>query len=135
VVKKADKKLFLVKNGVPIQEYTIALGPKPKGHKREEGDERTPEGSYILDFKNADSDFYKSIHISYPNQRDKQLAAINGVDPGGSIMIHGLPNTSTIDPALAQRYNWTDGCIAVTNNEMDEIWHAVEAGTPIDILP
>ena len=135
VVAKSEKKLYLLKDGVRFQEFRIALSPKPRGHKLEEGDERTPEGSYILDFKNDASDFYKSIHISYPNERDLRQAALSGVDPGGFIMIHGIPNESTLAPEFIQQFNWTDGCIAVTNHEMDQIWQAVTLGTPIDILP
>jgi murein L,D-transpeptidase YafK len=135
VVAKAEKTLYLLKDGVRFKAFPIALGPKPRGHKLKEGDERTPEGSYILDFKNEESDFYKSIHISYPNQQDVQRAAASGVDPGGFIMIHGIPNQATLPVALIQTFNWTDGCIAVTNPHMDEIWLAVEPGTPIDILP
>jgi murein L,D-transpeptidase YafK len=135
VVSKSVKKLYLLKDGVRFKEFPIALGPKPRGHKRKEGDERTPEGHYILDFKNEDSDFYKSIHISYPNQQDIQRAAESGVDPGGFIMIHGIPNKTTLPVSLIQTFNWTDGCIAVTNPHMDEIWSAVEPGTPIEILP
>lgn len=135
LVAKADKKLYLIKDGVSFLEFPIALSPKPRGHKHQQGDERTPEGSYTLDLKNEDSDFYKSIRISYPNQQDIQRAKFNGVDPGGEIMIHGTPNNATLPTSLIQRFNWTDGCIAVTNGAMDEIWAAVEAGTPIDILP
>ncbi len=135
LVKKSQNKLYLIKDGITFQEYHVALGPKPRGQKLEAGDERTPEGSYILDFKNEESDYYKSIRISYPNAYDMQRAAERGVDPGGMIMIHGLPNESTLASSLVQRFNWTDGCIAVTNREMDEIWQAVQLGTPIDILP
>lgn len=135
VVVKSERVLHLMKNGIPFQSFAVALGPRPRGHKMMEGDERTPEGSYILDFKNPDSAFYKSIRISYPNAADTQRAAANGVDPGGLIMIHGLPNQATLPPSLIQKFNWTDGCIAVTNYEMDQIWRAVEPGTPIDILP
>jgi len=135
VVVKSEKKLYLVKNGIRVQNFPIALSPRPRGHKQYEGDERTPEGSYILDFKNEDSDFYKSIHISYPNQQDIDRAAASGVAPGGLIMIHGIPNDTTLPASLIQTYNWTDGCIAVTNSAMDEIWQAVEVGTPIDIFP
>jgi murein L,D-transpeptidase YafK len=135
VVVKSEKKLYLVKNGIRYREFDIALGPRPRGPKQEQGDERTPEGSYFLDFKNSQSEYYKSIRISYPNWQDRQRAASRGVDPGGNIMIHGLPNKATEPAALIQRYNWTDGCIAVTNREMEIIWKAVVTGTPIDILP
>ena len=135
VVNKSEKKLLLFKDGVKIREYAVALGPRPRGHKFQAGDERTPEGSYILDFKNPNSDFYKSIRISYPNLRDRERAEAAGVDPGGMIMIHGTPNTAQLPASLIQFFNWTDGCIAVTNQEMDEIWLAVQTGTPIDIFP
>ncbi|MGB5325454.1 MAG: L,D-transpeptidase family protein [Pseudomonadales bacterium] len=135
VVQKAQRKLFLYHGGIVFREYSIALGPRSRGHKQREGDERTPEGRYLLDFKFPDSDYYKAIHISYPNQQDIQRAASLGVDPGGSIMIHGMPEQSKFPDSLVQRFNWTNGCIAVTNREMEEIWHAVGEGTPIDILP
>ncbi|MCF6364513.1 MAG: L,D-transpeptidase family protein, partial [Gammaproteobacteria bacterium] len=96
---------------------------------------RTPEGKYILDYKKSDSSFYKAIHISYPNETDKRRARMNGVSPGGQIMIHGQKNGQGSLSWLAQKFNWTDGCIAVTNAEMDEIWELVKAGTPIEIFP
>lgn len=135
LVKKSERKLYLVRDGVNYREFLIALGPRPRGHKLSFGDERTPEGSYILDFKHDKSDFYKAIHISYPNKQDIKLAKEIGVNPGGAIMIHGIPNKAILPPALIQKFNWTDGCIAVTNEDMDEIWLAIEPGTPIDILP
>ncbi len=135
VVSKAKKRLVLYRDGIAIREYRVALGPRPRGHKQREGDERTPEGRYLLDYKIPDSDFYKAIHISYPNEHDRQRAALLGVDPGGSIMIHGIPEHSEFPESLVQSYNWTNGCIAVTNREMEEIWAAVKEGTPIDILP
>lgn len=135
LVKKSEKILYLMKDNVAMRQFHIALGPNPRGHKQQAGDERTPEGSYFLDFKNENSDFYKSIRISYPNESDRQRARESGVDPGGQIMIHGYPNHSKVPSSLAQNFNWTDGCIAVTNLEMEEIWRAIEPGTPIEILP
>ncbi len=111
------------------------MGPRPRGHKLHAGDERTPEGRYILDFKTEKSDFYKAIHISYPNEQDIKRASDIGAAPGGSIMIHGMPNNTTLPPELVQMFNWTDGCIAVTDQDMDEIWSAIKPGTPIDIRP
>jgi len=99
------------------------------------GDERTPEGEYILDRKNEKSAFYKSIHISYPNDADRDRAEKLGLQPGGSIMIHGQPNEKQWPEDIAQKFNWTSGCIAVTDGQMDEIWDAVEVGTPIRIQP
>ncbi len=135
LVKKAEKKLLLISAGRPFREFRIALGPVPRGHKIEAGDQRTPEGEYVLDRKKEKSNFYKAIHISYPNDFDREQASQRGVNPGGSIMIHGQPNVKTWPEEIAQTFNWTDGCIAVTDSQMDEIWEAVEAGTPIKIQP
>jgi murein L,D-transpeptidase YafK len=135
LVKKSERKLLLLREGRPFREFRVALGSRPYGHKQRRGDDRTPEGRYWLDYKHAESNFYKAIHISYPNAVDLLQARERGVDPGGSIMIHGFPNNNQESPEVAQRYNWTSGCIAVTNAEMDEIWAYVEAGTPIEISP
>lgn len=136
VVIKSESKLLLRKGGKVIKKYRVALGGNPRGHKRREGDGRTPEGLYVLDYKNPNSEFYKSIHISYPNADDRKAARKRGVTPGGMIMIHGQKNGGDRLPAKTiQLFNWTDGCIAVTNSEMDEIWRAVEVNTPIRIKP
>jgi murein L,D-transpeptidase YafK len=133
LVDKSDEKLYLLKDSSVIAEYSVAFGANPEGHKQQEGDERTPEGHYTLDFKKADSSFYRAIRISYPNDADKQSAAQRGVDPGGAIMIHGQRNWLGWLSFITQRFNWTDGCIAVTNSEMDEIWRMVAVPTPIEI--
>ena len=136
VVVKSESKLMLRKDGKVIKEYRVALGGNPKGHKRQQGDGRTPEGLYVLDYKNPDSEFYKSIHISYPNAQDRKTARKAGVNPGGAIMIHGQKNgADRLSAEIIQLFNWTDGCIAVTNSEMDEIWQAVDVNTPIRIRP
>ncbi|MDJ0938645.1 MAG: L,D-transpeptidase family protein [Woeseiaceae bacterium] len=133
LVDKSDEKLYLLSDGEVIAEYSVALGASPDGHKQEQGDERTPEGEYVLDYKLADSSYYKAIHISYPNEADRAAAAERGVDPGGAIMIHGQRNGFGWLSLIAQRFDWTDGCIAVTNREMDEIWDLVSVPTPIEI--
>jgi murein L,D-transpeptidase YafK len=133
LVDKSDERLYLLKDGNVFAEYSVSFGANPEGHKQEEGDERTPEGSYILDYKKADSAFYKAIHVSYPNDEDKKAASAKGVDPGSAIMIHGQRNRLGWLAYITQRFNWTDGCIAVTNGEMDEIWNSVPANTPIEI--
>ncbi|AND68306.1 hypothetical protein ATSB10_08520 [Dyella thiooxydans] len=115
--------------------YRVALGSRPKGAKQREGDGRTPEGHYLLDRKNAHSAFHKAIHVSYPNTRDIALARNAGVSPGGDIMIHGQKNGLGWASSITQRMDWTRGCIAVSNADMDRIWAAVPAGTPIDIEP
>lgn len=136
LVKKSERKMQLWKNGAVIREYRIALGPSPKGHKFQEGDKRTPIGDYVLDWRNPSSNYYKSIHVSYPNERDKALAKLLGITPGGMIMVHGMPNhiQSPLVRAEYSRRDWTDGCIAVQDHEMDEIWRMVRDGTPIRIL-
>ncbi len=135
LVKKSESKLYLMKRGKIIGEYRISLGAHPKGHKQQQGDERTPEGRYILDYKNAHSAFYKSIHISYPNKTDRERARKAHVNPGGNIMIHGQKNGWEWASFITQHFNWTDGCIAVSNRDMDQIWNAVKVGTPIEIKP
>ena len=135
VVIKSQSKLFLKRNGRVLREFRVALGENPEGHKQQQGDERTPEGNYTLDFKKEDSAYYRSIHISYPNEADKEHARRSGVHPGGMIMIHGQKNGAGHLAQMTQRFNWTDGCIAVTNEEMDQIWQSVDVGTPIVIKP
>ena len=135
LVIKSDSKLYLKKNAKVIKEFDVVFGANPEGHKKQEGDERTPEGRYILDYKKSDSAFYKSIHISYPNEVDKKRAKEAGVNPGGFIMIHGQKNGIGWLSWITQRFNWTDGCIALSNKAMDEIWNSVDVGTPIEIKP
>lgn len=136
LVKKSERALYLLHEGQTIKQYRIMLGPRPKGPKLMEGDERTPEGEYILDRKNPNSHYYKSIRVSYPNTTDLERALKFDVSPGHSIMIHGMKNSWTEKQAAqALKFNWTDGCIAVKNSDMDEIWDAVEVGTPIEINP
>ena len=135
MVKKSERKLQLLKAGAVLKEYRVALSENPTGHKLQEGDKRTPEGDYILDWRNPRSNFYRSIHVSYPNERDKEMAKMLGVSPGGMIMIHGQPNYIESPKVKAEylRRDWTNGCIAVRDQEMDEIWTMVRDGTPIRI--
>jgi murein L,D-transpeptidase YafK len=135
LVKKSERRLYLLKNGKAYRDFRIALGKNPLGSKQRAGDNRTPEGDYVLDWRNDDSRFYKSIHISYPNENDLASAKLMGADPGGMIMIHGVPNSPDYPAWLFDRIDWTDGCVAVTNEAMDEIWASVEEGTPIEIMP
>ena len=135
LVIKSISKMYLISKGERIKEYSIALGGNTKGHKQQEGDKKTPEGKYFLDYKKSDSSFYKAIHISYPNEKDIARADEEGVNPGGLIMIHGQKNGFGWLSWLSQRFNWTNGCIAVTNSDMDEIWSLVETETPIEIRP
>ncbi|QSX35463.1 L,D-transpeptidase family protein [Shewanella avicenniae] len=135
VIKKSKSLMQVMSQGKILKQYRIAMGDNPKGHKLREGDQRTPQGRYILDYKKADSAYYRSIHISYPNDDDKFRAHALGINPGGQIMIHGENPHSELSPEEAQQYNWTNGCIAVTNKQMDEIWQLVDSGTPIEIWP
>lgn len=135
VVVKSQRKLYLMKDGAPLREMDVALGLAPTGHKTQSGDSRTPEGEYVLDARNPDSDFFLSIHVSYPNGNDLNRAAELGVDPGGQIMIHGLPNDMRFDEESYFGWDWTDGCIAVSNADMIDIWLMTPDMTPIEIRP
>ena len=132
-VEKSHRQLQLIGGGQILRSYSVALGGDPIGHKHRAGDERTPEGRYVLDWRNPNSVARRSIHISYPNADDIAEAKARGVDPGGSIMIHGQPNGFGWLGRLLQLVDWTDGCIAVTDSDMDEIWTMVADGTPIEI--
>lgn len=132
-VDKSEQRMVLYRDGQPLREYSIALGANPEGHKTEGGDERTPVGEYTIDWRNANSIAHLSLHISYPNAEDIQQAEQRGVSPGGNIMIHGMTNGwGWLISRLGLR-NWTDGCIAISNDEMEEIWSLVANGTPIRI--
>lgn len=133
VVLKGARNLMLLDEGKVLKTYSIVLGESPRGHKEREGDERTPEGLYKIDYRNSRSVAHLSLHISYPNDQDKARAKAKGVSPGGAIMIHGMLNGYGWIGPLHRLFDWTDGCIAVTNGEMDEIWRAVPNGTPIEI--
>lgn len=135
VVIKSQRKLYLMRDGRTLREIDVVLGLAPTGHKIQSGDSRTPEGEYLLDARNPDSDFFLSMHVSYPNQADIARAASLGVDPGGSIMIHGLPNEMRYDEAHYLGWDWTDGCIAVSNADMIDIWLMTPDMTPIEIRP
>lgn len=132
-VDKSERRLDLIRDGETIRSYTISLGASPEGHKAEEGDERTPEGRYLIDWRNPNSIAHLSLHISYPNADDIARAEAAGRSPGGNIMIHGLPNGWGLLGALHRYLDWTDGCIAVTNKEIQETWSLVPNGTPIEI--
>jgi len=132
-VDKSDRKMYLMDDGNVLMEYDIALGANPKGHKVQEGDERTPEGTYTLDYLKLDSAFHKAMHISYPNANDIAKAKSLGVSPGGFIMVHGQKNGIEWLSFISQWFNWTNGCIAVTNDEMDEFIKLVKVGTKIQI--
>ncbi len=130
LVDKSERQLQLLRKGEVIATFPVALGFAPEGHKTQQGDGRTPEGHYVLDWRNPKSRFYLSLHVSYPNAADKAQAATRGVSPGGDIFIHGTPWLATV-----AGWDWTLGCIAVSNADMDAIWASVADGTPIEIRP
>jgi len=135
LVIKSEHRLILINNGEIFATYNVTFGGNPNGHKQSQGDQKTPEGKYVLDYKNANSDYYKSIHISYPNKKDRENAKRLGVSPGGNIMIHGQLNGWEWAAPIVQLFSWTDGCIALSNKDMDQIWLAIDPGTPIEIWP
>jgi len=135
VVDKGARTLTLLRRGAVLKTYRVSLGGHPAGHKREEGDERTPEGVYRIDSRNARSSAHLALHVSYPSPADAARARARGVRPGGLIMVHGILNGLGWLGRLHRLMDWTDGCVAVTNREMDEIWRAVPVGTPIEIRP
>ena len=135
IVEKENRKLHLLKDGEPFRTFDIALGIAPIGDKEQEGDFKTPEGVYELDARNPDSDYFLSIRISYPDARDRREAATRGVDPGGQIMIHGQPNEPNYSAAYYRTSDWTNGCIAVSNSDMIDIWLMTPNNVPIEILP
>lgn len=135
-VYKSERRMVLLKADTPISTYRISLGSAAdEGPKRREGDEKTPEGRYEIDWRNPKSVAHLALHISYPNSDDQRNAEANGFPPGGSIMIHGLPNGWGMLGDIHRLWDWTDGCIAVTNAEMRDIWSRVPDHTPIDIMP
>jgi murein L,D-transpeptidase YafK len=135
VVDKSDRKLYLYRAGRVLREFDVSLGLVPTGPKQREGDFRTPEGKYVLDARNVNSDYFLSIQVSYPNEADRARARSQGVDPGGAIMIHGWPNVPKYDLRRYQGTDWTDGCIAVSNSDMVDIWLMTRESTPIEIRP
>ena len=136
VVIKSKRVMLLLNNGEILKAYRISLGKHPVGHKTRQGDQKTPEGPYVIDSRISDSKFYLALHISYPNDSDINNAQQLGVDPGGDIVIHGLPNRLGKKIGKLHRMtDWTDGCIAVTNSEMEEIWQLIPDRTTIEIKP
>jgi len=135
VVEKSAREIHLVKDGEPFRTFPIALGIRPVGDKEHEGDFKTPEGTYLLDRRNPHSEFFLSIHISYPDGLDVSESRERGFDPGGAIMIHGQPNEPTRSETYYRTQDWTNGCIAVSNSDMIDIWLMTPNDTPIEIRP
>lgn len=135
VLRKGERRLSLYRNGQEIRAYKVSLGLSPVGDKEREGDFRTPEGRYSLTRRNPDSDFFLSIQVSYPDAQDIAAARRNGDPPGGAIMIHGLPNIMRHPRERYLSTDWTDGCIALSNEDMLEVWLLTRPDTPIEITP
>ncbi len=135
IVEKSKRLLHLKSQNKIIKTYSVSLGDAPQGQKEQQGDEKTPEGHYVIDWRNNKSRYHLSLHIGYPKVWQKARAKILGINPGGDIMIHGLPNGQKDWGKGHLLVDWTDGCIAVTSEEIEEIWKAVPNGTPIEILP
>lgn len=135
VVEKSARRLMLMRNGTVLKTYRVALGRAPTGAKECEGDQRTPEGLYTIDFHKPDSDYHLALHVSYPEQRDIDRAAAQGLSAGSDIMIHGLPNGRSWIGRFHRRNDWTAGCVAVADFEIEEIYRAVSDGTTIELRP
>lgn len=135
LILKKDHVLELLKGGKIIRTYKVALGTGGLAPKQREGDARTPEGRYVIDSRNEHSAYHRALHISYPSEDDRKRAAKLGVSPGGAVMIHGLPNGKGFIGPAHRMYDWTLGCIAVTDEEIEEIWNLVPIGTPVEIRP
>jgi len=138
IIKKSTRMLYLYSGGEVSGRYHISLGKEPVGAKAFEGDMRTPEGTYRVDWRQLSRRYNKSIHISYPNERDKAYAKKYGMSAGGMIMIHGTPSIWSLSPFgdwLPMLLDWTEGCIAMSNDDMEEVWDRVLDGTPITIVP
>lgn len=135
LIDKSRRLLHLFQNGTLIKSYRVGLGTNPVGAKQEAGDGKTPEGSYFIDSRNSGSNFHLALHISYPDQEDINNARRKGTEPGGAIMIHGLPNEGWKKMFIRQPSDWTKGCVAVKDAEIEEIWDLVKTGTPVDLCP
>lgn len=135
VLRKGERRLVLYRQGRELASYRVSLGLSPNGHKEREGDFRTPEGRYQLTRRNPDSEYFLSIQVSYPDVRDIEAARRIGVPPGGAIMIHGLPNVPRYPRERYLSTDWTDGCIALSNEDMLEVWLLTRPDTPIEITP
>jgi murein L,D-transpeptidase YafK len=135
VIEKGARRLYLLRGDSVLVEYPVKLGLNPYGHKQREGDFRTPEGTYHLSRRNPHSEFFLSVEVSYPNEADRARARQSGVRPGGLIMIHGQPNVPRKSPDYYANNDWTDGCIAVSNSDMVDIWQRTRLGIPIEIRP
>src|ERR1700740_2274168 len=135
VIEKSKRTLTLMSGAKTVKSYKVALGGQPVGAKDRQGDHKTPEGNYSVDAKKGNSQFYKALHLSYPNQADREHARKLGLSPGGDVEIHGLGAKWGWIGAKHRLTDWTDGCVAVTNEEIDEIYPQIAVGTMVEIRP
>lgn len=135
LVEKSARRLSIFSDGRKLKSYRVALGRNPVGAKEQEGDMKTPEGLYWIDWRNPESDYHLSLHVSYPSDQDNAHAAERGVNAGFDIMIHGITNGGGWIGAFHRRHNWTAGCIAVTDEEIEELYRVTPDWTPIEIRP
>jgi murein L,D-transpeptidase YafK len=135
LILKSARKLTLLRNGKPLRTYLVSLGSNPIGAKERQGDRKTPEGLYRIDSRNAGSKFHRALHVSDPNAADRLRARRLHVAPGGEIMIHGWPNRWRALGFVLDHVDWTAGCIAVSDQEIEEIWKLVPNGTVVEIRP
>jgi len=135
LVVKSERRLYLMHDGQPLRSYPIALGLSPVGPKRQEYDFRTPEGRYVIDARQRNSHYFRALHVSYPNADDRRQAAERHVAAGGNIMIHGLPNVPSRPLSYYQTKDWTNGCIALANEDLIEVWDLVQTQVPVEIRP
>jgi len=135
LILKSARMLRLLRSGHVFRSYRVALGRNPVGAKTRKGDHKTPEGLYTIDSRKEHSRFYRALHITYPEVQDRTRAQAGGYDPGGNVEIHGIENGLGWIGRLHTRVDWTDGCVALTDEQMDEVWNAVAVGTPVEIRP
>ncbi len=135
IIEKSKRRLTLISRGQVLKSYRVSLGRRPVGPKLREGDDRTPEGIYRIDYRMHNSAYHLALHISYPNERDRKRARRQGVSPGGNIMIHGIGSARPKVGDLHPLFDWTNGCIAVTDKEIEEIWRLTPVGTIVNIQP
>ena len=135
LILKQERRLEVISDDEIIRSYRVALGRKPIGHKRQQGDQRTPEGIYTIDWRHESPKFNLSLHLDYPNLKDQATAYQRGLDPGGMIMIHGTPIDDEYPEWYFEGLDWTDGCIALDNRDMRELWELVPDGTLVEIRP
>ena len=135
LIIKSEHRLYLMHDGLPVRSYTIALGLSPVGPKRQEHDFRTPEGHYVIDARRPNSRYFRALHVSYPNTDDRKQAAERHVSAGRDIMIHGLPNVMQKPSSYYRTQDWTNGCIALSNEDVLELWALVHDRIPVEIVP